>query len=61
MPAFEWCHRCLHPAPEWSSPEYREWHLVLTADGLYLGVVCVGCLADEELALVELAALAEAA
>ncbi len=53
----EHCFRCLSQTPCadcWQSPD---WIVVATAEGEYLGLVCVGCLADDELALIELEAL----
>lgn len=54
MPISETCHCCQAIAPAWSSPQYGEWHIVINADGELLGVVCAGCLIDDELILVEL-------
>lgn len=54
MPAIEWCECCLSEAPSWSSAEYGEWVVLLARDGEYLGVVCAGCVADEELLVGEL-------
>jgi hypothetical protein len=61
MPAHETCHCCQALAPAWSSPEYVEWHVVCTARGEYLGVVCSGCLVDDELVLLELESSLQAA
>lgn len=54
MSAIESCECCLAEAPSWTSDEYAEWVLLLARDGEYLGVVCAGCLAEEELLLLEL-------
>jgi hypothetical protein len=54
MSAIEWCECCLSEAPSWSSAEYGEWVVLLARDGEYLGVICAGCVADEELLLGEL-------
>jgi hypothetical protein len=54
VPTLEICHCCQAFAPAWSSPEYAEWHIVITADGELLGVVCAGCLIDDELIAIEL-------
>jgi hypothetical protein len=54
MSMLEICHCCQSFAPAWSSPEYAEWHVVISADGELLGVVCAGCLIDDELIAVEL-------
>jgi hypothetical protein len=47
----EYCFRCLSEAPHdaWDS---ADWLVLLTRDGDYLGIACVGCIADEDLALV---------
>jgi hypothetical protein len=50
----EHCYRCQCLAPSWESPAYAEWHEVISPEGEYLGVLCVGCLAGEDLALLEL-------
>jgi hypothetical protein len=52
--ALEVCHCCQSIAPAWSSPQYAEWHVVIGADGELLGIVCTGCLGDDELILLEL-------
>jgi hypothetical protein len=57
----ETCHCCQALAPAWSSPDYAEWHVAIAADGTFLGVVCVGCLGDDELILIELESFAQAA
>ena len=61
MSAIEWCECCQAPAPSWSSSEYPQWHLLLTEQGEYLGIVCAGCLEDQELALLHAHAVALAA
>jgi hypothetical protein len=53
----EYCHRCQCVAPSWESPTYAEWHEVISPQGEYLGVLCVGCLAGEDLALLELGSI----
>ena len=48
------CYRCLSDAPgarAWESPD---WLVLVTRKGEYVGIVCSGCVADEDLALVEL-------
>jgi hypothetical protein len=57
----EVCHCCQAIAPAWSSPEYRDWQIVSGADGELLGVVCVGCLIDDELIVFELESLLQPA
>jgi hypothetical protein len=56
----EYCFRCLSDAPgdAWDS---ADWLVLLTRDGEYLGIVCAGCIADDELALVQLEELYEIA
>jgi hypothetical protein len=54
MHAIEWCERCLSQAPAWTAEEYAEWIVLLTPAGEHLGVVCAGCVADEELLVREL-------
>jgi hypothetical protein len=55
MVAIESCHCCLAIAPSWSSAEYeQEWLVLSTPDGEYLGVLCSGCVADEELVLIDM-------
>jgi hypothetical protein len=61
MPVSEICHHCQALAPAWSSTEYVEWHVVSTARGECLGVVCSACLADDELVLLELESSLQAA
>jgi hypothetical protein len=46
----EYCVCCQACGPPWNDPGYAEWHLVVTPDGDYLGVVCAGCHVDDELA-----------
>ena len=36
------------------SASYADWFVLLSHDGQYLGVACVGCVADEELLVLEL-------
>jgi hypothetical protein len=45
----EHCEICLAPAPTWEEPEYLEWHLGVDREDSYLGVVCPGCFAGEEI------------
>jgi hypothetical protein len=45
----EHCARCQAYAPEWDDPDYADWHIVVTPDGEYLGVVCTACHIDDEL------------
>jgi hypothetical protein len=52
MPAIEWCECCLAEAPAASA----DWYVLTTREGEHLGVVCAGCVADEELMLLELEA-----
>jgi hypothetical protein len=47
----EYCLRCLSDAPR-DSWESADWLVLVTRDGEYLGIVCAGCIADEDLALV---------
>jgi hypothetical protein len=54
MSFFESCVCCASIAPSWSSAEYGDWIALLSRDGEYLGVACVGCVADEELLVLEL-------
>jgi hypothetical protein len=56
----EHCFRCLSDAPEdaWVA---SDWLVLLTREGEYLGIVCAGCIADDELALLELQELYEIA
>jgi hypothetical protein len=54
MSAIEWCERCLSAAPSWAEAEYGEWVVLSTRHGDCLGVVCAGCVADEELLALEL-------
>lgn len=61
MSSIEWCHRCQEPAPEWTSGEYLDWHVVIAAGGEYLGVLCGRCLTGEDHALAELEAVLIAA
>jgi hypothetical protein len=56
MSELEHCERCHCAAPSWESADFAEWHELISDDGEYLGLVCVGCLADEQLLLVHLQA-----
>jgi hypothetical protein len=59
---FESCVCCQSLAPSPASPEHADWYVLIGRDGAYLGVACVGCVADEELLVAELEAeLAEQA
>jgi hypothetical protein len=57
----EYCVRCLSDAPSGEALDSADWLLLVTRDSEYLGVVCVGCVADEELALVQAEELYELA
>jgi hypothetical protein len=57
----EHCFRCLSEAPGADAWQSADWIVLTTADGEYLGVVCVGCVADDGLALIELEELYEVA
>jgi hypothetical protein len=48
------CHCCLTPAPHDRPPEHTGWYVLTSRDGELLGLACVGCVADEELLVVEL-------
>jgi hypothetical protein len=61
MPTLETCYCCQAFAPAWPSPQYAEWHLVIAAGGELLGVVCAGCLIDDELIAIELESSLQAA
>jgi hypothetical protein len=50
------CERCLSIAPSPDSPDYEEWFVLLSRSGEYLGIACVGCVADVELLVLELEA-----
>lgn len=45
----ESCACCASIAPSPASVGYADWFVLLSRDGDYLGVACVGCVADEEL------------
>jgi hypothetical protein len=47
----EYCFRCLSDAPH-DAFESDDWLVLVTREGEFLGVVCAGCIADEDLALV---------
>jgi hypothetical protein len=57
----EYCFRCLSVAPDGDPLESEDWLVLVAREGEYLGVVCSGCIADEDLALLELEALHELA
>jgi hypothetical protein len=50
----EYCFHCLSGATEGDPLVSEDWLVLVTRDGEYLGVVCPGCVVDEELALIEL-------
>ena len=49
----EYCFRCLSDAPGTMRWDSADWLVLLTREGEYLGIVCVGCIADEDLALID--------
>jgi hypothetical protein len=61
MSFFDCCLRCLAPAPPRSSGEHADWRELLDRRGERLALVCSGCVADEELLVVELEAALEPA
>jgi hypothetical protein len=50
----EHCFRCLSESPGADAWQSADWIVLTTTEGEYLGLVCVGCVADDELALIEL-------
>jgi hypothetical protein len=48
------CHCCLAPARDDRPPEHTGWYVLTSRDGELLGLACAGCVADEELLVVEL-------
>jgi hypothetical protein len=56
MSLLESCECCGSIAPSAAAAEYGEWFVLLSRSGEYLGVACVGCVADEELLVLELEA-----
>jgi hypothetical protein len=54
MSFFESCVCCASVAPSPPSAEFGDWTVLLSRGGEYLGVACVGCVADEELLVLEL-------
>ncbi len=56
MSYYESCVCCQSFAPSPSAPEHADWYALIARGGAYLGVVCVGCVADEELLVAELEA-----
>jgi hypothetical protein len=50
----EYCLDCLAVAADGDPLDSPHWLVLVTRDGECLGVICAGCVADEELALVEL-------
>jgi hypothetical protein len=57
----EHCFRCLSHTPAGDPLRSPDWLALVAREGEYLGIVCVGCVADEEIALIELEALYEIA
>jgi hypothetical protein len=55
MSAIEWCERCLAEA----SAADADWYVLISREGEYLGVVCAGCVADEDLLRLQLEAASE--
>jgi hypothetical protein len=53
---FDCCHGCLALVPEGSAPDCCDWHVLVGADGELLAIVCPGCVADDDLLVVELEA-----
>jgi hypothetical protein len=60
MQLIESCLCCASIAPSPAS-ERRDWFVLLSRGGEYLGLACVGCVADEELLVLELEASLAAA
>jgi hypothetical protein len=60
MQTIESCLCCASIAPS-SASEHRDWFVLLSRGGEYLGLACVGCVADEELLVLELEASLAAA
>jgi hypothetical protein len=50
----EYCFHCLSVATDGDPLQSEDWLVLVTRDGEYLGVVCSGCVVDEDLAVVEL-------
>jgi hypothetical protein len=48
------CHCCLAPALHDRPPEHTGWYVLTSRAGELLGLACAGCVADEELLMVEL-------
>jgi hypothetical protein len=61
MPFVESCVCCASIAPLPDAAERADWIVLLARGGELLGVACIGCLADEELLVLELEAAYEAA
>jgi hypothetical protein len=57
----EHCFRCLSETPGADAWQSADWIVLATPDGEHLGLVCVGCVADDELTLIELEAVYEIA
>jgi hypothetical protein len=58
---FDCCLCCLAPAPRDSSGQRADWRELLDRRGERLALACSGCVADEELLVVELEAALEPA
>jgi hypothetical protein len=54
MPFVESCICCASIAPLPDAAERADWIVLLSRGGELLGVACVGCLADEDLLVLEL-------
>jgi hypothetical protein len=54
MSLIESCICCASLAPLPGAAERAEWIVLLSRDGEQLGIACIGCLADEELLVLEL-------
>ena len=54
MSMIESCTCCASIAPSPASAGYADWFVLLSRAGEYLGVACVGCVADEELLVLDL-------
>lgn len=48
----EHCIHCQAEAPPWDAAEYALWHLGVDERGVYIGVVCEGCFAGEDIVFV---------
>jgi hypothetical protein len=54
MSLIESCICCASIAPHPDAAERADWIVLLSRSGELLGVACVGCLADEQLLVLEL-------